>query len=469
MSEELAPLNYALISDLQAKVAHQLTVAAQLREARGEAQLSAEYEEQQALAVIDQVVADHLQQALRDAVDGDEVPTDRHYDDRLATAVYAAMFGAGELDELLTDERVENIDINGFDEVWVTYAGASLEDRLPRRHRPFAPSNEDLVALIQNLAAHAGINPRPWTPATPELDLRLKDGSRLSAVMVAGESPSISIRRNRFPQMFLREVPPAAAAEFRTAGKPVPPTLLELETVDEELASFLGAAVRSRMNLIVCGATDSGKTTTLRALINIILPAERLITVEKAAELGLRRHPGLHPNVVEWELVLPDVEGRGGLSMAQLVQRSLRQNPSRVIVGEVLGEEIVTMLNAMSQGNDGSLSTLHARSALGALERIATYAAQAEHLPFDVTHSLIAGAIDFIVFVHKNPLMGGIRTVAEVREVGGFDHINGRVVDNAMFLPSPVTGRAERTDSGITAERLKRLEDAGYTDRELGL
>jgi Flp pilus assembly CpaF family ATPase len=349
------------------------------------------------------------------------------------------MFGAGELQELLDDQAVENININGCDEVWVTYAG----DATPVRHRPIAATDEDLIAIIQSQAAHAGINPRPWTPATPELDLRLQDGSRLSAVMGAGERPAVSIRRNRYPQMFL-------------------PALVELGTLSDHAARFLQAAVQSRCNLMVAGATDAGKTTLLRALINVIDPVERLITVERALELGLRRHPDLHPNVVEWEMVLPDAEGRGGISMSALVQRSLRADPSRVIVGEVLGPEIVTMLNAMSQGNDGSLSTIHARSSLAVLDRIASYAAQSDGLEFSVTHSLIAGALDFVVFIAKNPLAGGTRCVTEIREIAGFD--GDRVVTSEVFIPSAMDGRAARSEYALTAEHRSRLESAGYTD-----
>ena len=265
--------------------------------------------------------------------------------------------------------------------------------------------------------------------------------------MMAGERPSVSIRRNRFPQMFL-------------------PTLVELQTLDERLAHFLAAAVRSRMNVMVCGATNSGKTTILRALINQVEPWERLITIEKALELGVKRS-WLHPNTVEWELVLPDPEGRGGISMAELVERSLRQNPDRCIVGEVLGGEIVTMLNAMSQGNDGSLSTIHSRSAVATLDRIASYAAQADGLSFEVTHSLIAGAIDFIVFVRQNPYMGGRRAVAEVLEVTGFD--GERVTSSNLFVPSTSHGRAERDrDVAIREDRAKRLASAGYDDLEWG-
>ncbi len=443
--ERREPVDHRLVQQLQARVAHELNRERQRREAQGEPELSRGDEQQFAMMIIPRVVDEHLQHELQA---GEDVPLDRTLDERLGGAVYAAMFGAGELHELLEDSDVENIDINGCDEMWVTYAGDTARGREamgePVGPLTIAASDDDLVAIIQGQAAHAGINARPWTPATPQLDLRLADGSRLSAVMTAGERPSVSIRRNRYPQMFL-------------------PKLVELGTVDEHVASLLQAAVRSRMNVMVAGATNAGKTTLLRALINCIDADERLITVEKALELGLRRHPDLHPNLVEWEMVLPDAEGRGGISMAALVQRSLRQNPSRVIVGEVLGEEIVVMLNAMSQGNDGSLSTIHARNSIAVLDRIASYAAQAENLSFEVTHSLIAGAIDLIVFIRQNPFMGGLRTVAEVLEVTGFD--GERVTPTEVFVPSDVDGRAVRSDNAISEPRLKRLEAEGYIDR----
>ncbi len=154
---------------------------------------------------------------------------------------------------------------------------------------------------------------------------------------------------------------------------------------------------------MIAGATNSGKTTLLRALANEIPPHERLITVERSLELGLGEFKDLHPNVVAFEERLPNSEGVGEVSMADLVRRSLRMNPSRVIVGEVLGDEIVTMLNAMSQGNDGSLSTIHSNSSMEVFNRISTYAIQApERLPMEATQMLIAGALDFVVFVRKH-------------------------------------------------------------------
>ena len=194
---------------------------------------------------------------------------------------------------------------------------------------------------------------------------------------------------------------------------------------------------------MIAGATNAGKTTLLRALANEIPAHERIVTVERALELGLDQFPDLHPNVVAMEERLPNSEGVGGVTMAELVRRSLRMNPSRVIVGEVLGDEIVTMLNAMSQGNDGSLSTIHANSSMEVFNRISTYGLQAqENLPVEATHMLIAGSINFVVFMRKRNeyAEGGslVRCIESVREVTGID---GRVLSSEVFAPDPY-GRA---------------------------
>ena len=453
-------LNYGLVRRLQSEVADRMTVTKQQYEQRGSV-LAATDERQLALSFARDAVQRHMQEQI---AAGQELP-DGSYDARLVEAIDAAMYGAGALQALLDDPDVENIDINGCDEVWVTRA-----DGTKVRDRPVAASDEDLVDIVRNLGAYAGLNARPFTPATPELDLRLPDGSRLSAIMVASERPSVSIRRNRFPQMFLDEVPEQMRAQARVqpgAKSGHVSTLVELGTVDEQLAAFLRAAVLARCNIMVAGATDAGKTTLLRALINCIPPQERLITVERALELGLRRQPDLHPDVVEMEEVLgaPDSiggtsSGLGGVSIGQLVRRTRRQNPSRVIVGEVLGPEVVEMLSAMSQGNDGSLSTIHARDAADVFGRLATYAAQHEGLSFDVSHSLIGSTLDFVVFVRKNPRAGGRRQVMEVLEVTGC--ADGRVTRSRIFTEGP-DGAAAR-DAEIPIARLRRLEEAGYHD-----
>ena len=227
------PVDYELVKALRERVADEMTRVKQHREARGEPELSDSDEQQLAMSLITAAVQRHQADVL---ARGGELPADTGYDMRLIFAVDSAIFSAGEFTEMLEDPDIENIDINGCDEVWVTYA----DDRGKVRGQPIAATDEDLIGIVQNLAAYAGINARPFTRANPELDLRLPDGSRLSAVMSASERPIVSIRRNRYPQMFLH-------------------TLVALGTIDDQLACFLDAAVRARMNIVVAGATDAGE------------------------------------------------------------------------------------------------------------------------------------------------------------------------------------------------------------------
>lgn len=443
--------DYHLVRALQARVADlQLSDRRDL-EARHLAPRSEADERQQAQSFIRRVVSEHTEARLSQ---GEELSDDAEHDIRLRAAIYSAIYGAGQLQELLDDDLIENININGCDETWVTYAGGRKV-----RWRPVASSDAELIELVQVLGSYAGLNARPFSPATPELDVRLQDGSRLSAVMSAAESPAISIRRNRFPQMFLR---PEDAERVRKPGGETLPDLVSLGTCTPEVADFLSAAVRSRCNIVVGGATDAGKTTLLRALINCIDPSERLVIIEKALELGVGRHPELHTDVVELEEVLPDADGRfAGLDIASLVRRSRRMDPSRVIVGEVLGPEVVEMLSAMAQGNDGSLSTIHARHAGEVFNRIATYAVQDAMPSFEVAHSLMAGAIDFVVFVEKNPALGMRRTVTEIVEVGGM--MEGRVGTSRIYVPSTQDGRAQRNHE-VPIMRHDRLLGAAEPD-----
>lgn len=446
MSTDL--IDYQVVRSLQKRVADLQIADRRNRAASGERERSTADEQQHAQSLIRHVVARHMQDRL---AAGEELP-DAAYDARLRAAIFAAIYGAGELQELLEDPLVENIDINGFDEVWVSYAG----EQWPRRWRPVAASNEHLISIVSNLGSYAGMNARPFSTSTPELDVRLHDGSRLSAIMVATETPSVSIRRNRYPQMFLR---PDLAEAATPAGKELLPDLVSLGTISPELADFLFRAVRAKFNIVVGGATDAGKTSLLRALIHCIDPRERLITVERALELGVGRDEHLHNNVREMEEVLPDPDGKGGVSIAALVRRTRRMNPDRVIVGEVLGPEVVEMLSAMAQGNDGSLSTIHARDAEEVFNRISTYAQQFESLSPQVSHSLMAGAIDLVVFIEKNKRLGGRRCVTQVIEVSGMQ--GDQVGRNGLFIPSAQDGRAVRDpEVALTPQRAAKLEFA---------
>lgn len=404
-------VDQGLVRRLREEVADVLARQRRDDAASGLPSMSAQDERQFARAVIGRVLDTHA----RTEVGAGRSPLSPHEEEEVAAGIHAALFGVGRLQPLLDDRDVENVDINGYDNVFVQY-GDGREARLP----PVADSDDELVELIQVLGAYSGLSSRPFDSANPQLDIRLPDGSRLSAVMDVCSRPSISIRRARLSRVHLDD-------------------LVQLGSVTPEIAAFLSAAVAARKNIMIAGATNAGKTTMLRALANEIRPHERLITVERALELGLGEFPDLHPNVVAFEERLPNSEGNGAITMAELVRRSLRMNPSRVIVGEVLGDEIVTMLNAMSQGNDGSLSTIHANSSIEVFNRISTYAIQSvERLPVEATMMLIAGAIDFVVFVqkHNDFLNGGRlrRFVASIREVNGID---GRVLSSEIFAPGP--------------------------------
>jgi Flp pilus assembly CpaF family ATPase len=408
-------VDHGVVKRLRAEVGDRLTEQRRLDAASGMVPMSGEDERQFARALIAQSLEDY---ARGEIVSG-RPPLDAQQEEDLAEAIHAALFGVGRLQPLLEDQQIENIDINGCDRVFIGYA-----DGREVMGDPVAESDAELIELIQVLAAYSGLSSRPFDTANPQLDLRLPDGSRLSAVMDVTLRPAISIRRARMGKVFLAD-------------------LVGNGTMGPDVGSFLAAAVAARKNIMIAGATNAGKTTLLRALANQISPDERLITVERALELGLDHFPELHPNVVAFEERLPNSEGQGTISMAELVRRSLRMNPSRVIVGEVLGDEIVTMLNAMTQGNDGSLSTIHANSSLEVFNRISTYAIQAaERLPVEATHMLISGAIDFVVFQEKlNEYQRGGRLrrfVSSVREVTGVD---GRVLSSEVFTRGP-EGRA---------------------------
>jgi Flp pilus assembly CpaF family ATPase len=408
-------VDHQLVKRFRQEAGDRISEQRRLDQVSGAPPMSSEDERQFARAVIAQI----LEEYARTEITIGRTPPDAAAEEAYAAAVHAALFGVGRLQPLLDDPEVENIDINGCDQVFVGYADGS-----ELRAEPVAETDDELVELIQVLGAYSGLSSRPFDSANPQLDLRLPDGSRLSAVMDVTRRPSLSIRRARLGKVFLSD-------------------LVGNGTLTPELGSFLTGAVQARKNIMIAGATNAGKTTLLRALASVIGPTERLITVERALELGLDQFPDLHPNVVAFEERLPNSEGQGAITMAELVRRSLRMNPSRVIVGEVLGDEIVTMLNAMSQGNDGSLSTIHANSSAEVFNRISTYALQArERLPVEASQMLVAGAIDFVVFVQRRNdyERGGTlrRVVTSVREVNGID---GRVLSSEVFAEA-ADGRA---------------------------
>jgi Flp pilus assembly CpaF family ATPase len=360
-----------------------------------------------------QLINRRLERYAKEQLEAGREPLSFDDENALAQAIHDVLFGLGALQRLLDDESIENIDANGCADVWVTRADGSKE-----RAPAIADSDEELIDTLRMTAARVGLTERRFDNGSPSLNLQLPDGSRLFAVMAVTSKPSVAIRRHRFPKVFLDD-------------------LVGLGSIDIALREFLAAAVRARKNFIVCGGVDAGKTTLLRAMLNEVGPEERIVTIEDNLELGLDRYADLHPDVVALEAREENVEGEGAIDLATLVKWGLRMNPDRVIVGEVRGHEVIPMLNAMSQGNDGSMCTIHANSSQSAFSKLAMYAVQApERLNLEATNLMVANAINFVV--HIGTAAGGgeggmRRYVSSVREIVGAE--GPLVMSNEIFMP----------------------------------
>jgi pilus assembly protein CpaF len=429
----MSDLDISLVRELHQLVGDRMQREQNRRRTAGESLLRGESERQYVRAAIREVLRQHAENQLSQG----QAPLAELVEDDVSEAILARMFGAGRLQRLLDDDSIENIDINGCDEVWISREGSDFAERADA----VATSDAELIELVQTLGSYSGLSSRPFDAANPQLDLQLPDGSRLSALMAVAARPSVSIRRHRLQKVTLAD-------------------LVGLQSLTEELADFLRAVTKARYNVVIAGGTNGGKTTLLRAVAAEIDPRERLITIERAFELGLRDDVSRHPNTVALESRPANSEGVGEVTMAQLVKRTLRQNPDRVIVGEVLGDEIVPMLNAMSQGNDGSLSTIHADSARETFGRISSYAQQAHGLPRHVVHEMIAGAIDFVVFISRDR-HGGRRRLRSVLEINGFDEAIG--VSASEVFTANADGEAIR-NIDVAVQRAAGLFDAGWQD-----
>jgi pilus assembly protein CpaF len=388
-------------------------------------------EAQEALA--SELIVRQLDRLAEERLTAGDEPLSLDAEDELREAVHNALFGLGQLERYLRDPTVENIVANGADRVWLLRSDGSKE-----RADSIAGSDEELVEILKTAAARMGRSERRFDVAQPELNVRLRDGSRLHAVMDVSRRPSVTIRRHRHAKVTLED-------------------LVGLGTIDRGLLSFLRAMVLARRNVAVVGGTNVGKTTFLRGLINAAPPEERLVVVEDEAELNLSDFPELHEDVVELERREANIEGNGEIDMWQLVRMTLRMAPQRIVVGEVRGGEVVNMLLAMSHGNDGSMCTLHADSSAGAFTKIQMYAGMArEALPADTVRLLVATSLHFVV--HLRQLADGTRVVSSIREVTGED--GTFVQTNEVYRPRP-DGRAVPGDP-LTDGSFRRLVAAGF-------
>ncbi len=351
---------------------------------------------------------------------------------RLTVAVMNRLFGLGRLQPYIDDPQWTDIHANGYDQVWLLRIdGAVIEGD------PIADSDAELIELIQT-QARRGRSEQRWDPASPELDMRLPSGDRLHAIAWVSGRPSVSIRRHNFDIGHLKQ-------------------LIGMGTISESLYHLIRAMVAARFNVIVAGGTGAGKTTLLRCLLNEVPADERIITVEDSLEIGLEHFAHLHPNHVDLEARDANLEGVGEFPMHRLVRSGLRMQPDRVIVGEVRGSEALPMMLAMSQGNDGSMCTIHADSSLGVFTRLQMYMAMTpERFDVEVTNLMIANAVHFVV--HLARLDTNERVVTSVREITGAD--GPMVTSNEVYAPDE-HGRA-MPRFGLSDRSLARLERYGF-------
>ncbi|MBN6062416.1 CpaF family protein [Aggregatibacter actinomycetemcomitans] len=317
----------------------------------------------------------------------------------MAEIVADEIEGYGPLRDLMADDTINDILVNGPNDIWVERAGI-----LEKTDKEFV-SNEQLTDIAKRLVARVG---RRIDDGSPLVDSRLPDGSRLNVVIapIALDGTSISIRKFSKNKKTLQE-------------------LVNFGSMTREMANFLIIAARSRVNIIVSGGTGSGKTTLLNALSNYISHTERVITLEDTAELRLEQ-----PHVVRLETRLAGVEHTGEVTMQDLVINALRMRPERIIVGECRGGEAFQMLQAMNTGHDGSMSTLHANSPRDATSRLESMVMMSNaSLPLEAIRRNISSAVNIIVQASR--LNDGSRKIMNITEVMGME--NGQIVLQDIF------------------------------------
>ncbi|MBC8542474.1 CpaF family protein [Clostridiales bacterium NSJ-32] len=317
----------------------------------------------------------------------------------LGQKVFYALRRLDILQPLLEDESITEIMVNGPNHVFVERMG-----KLERSREQFE-SKQRLEDIIQQIV---GVVNRTINEAHPIVDARLPDGSRVNAVLgpVALNGPILTIRKFREEPISQEE-------------------MIQWGTLTQESADFLSRLVRQRYNIFICGGTASGKTTLLNVLSSFIPKEERIITIEDAAELRLNTLE----NVVTMETRNANVEGKGAITIRDLIRTSLRMRPDRIIVGEIRGAEALDMLQALNSGHEGSLSTGHANSCRDMLSRIETMVLMGAEFPLEAIRQQIASAIDILVFISRQK--GGGRHVTEIVQILDID--GGNIRTEALF------------------------------------
>ena len=331
----------------------------------------------------------------------------------IGSRIFYALRGLDILQPLLEDEAITEIMVNGPDHIYVEYRGKMI------RTKGHFESLQRLEDVIQQIVG--SIN-RRVNEANPIVDARLADGSRVNVILppVALNGPILTIRKFRKEPIRVKD-------------------MIHWGTFTEEAADFLRYLVENRYNIFVCGGTGAGKTTLLNVLSNFIPEEERVITIEDAAELRLSSLE----NVITLETRNGALDGRGRITMRDLIRTSLRARPDRIIVGEVRGAEALDMLSAMNTGHEGSLSTGHANSTQDMISRLETMVLMGADLPMEAIRQQIASAIDIFVYIARG--RGGQRMVTEISQVLGMT--DGQVEMESLF--SRREGKLLRTEAKL--------------------
>ena len=351
---------------------------------------------------------------------------------RLFEQIAAEILGLGPLQALLDDDTVTEIMVNGARNIYVERRGKI--QRLPVTFE----NDEHVMRIIERIVSPLG---RRVDESSPYVDARLQDGSRVNAIIppVSLVGPVLTIRK-------------FARIPFTVDQ------LIQLESITPEAIQFLDACVKARVNLVISGGTGSGKTTLLNVLSGFIPSDERIITIENAAELQLRQE-----HVVTLESRPPNIEGRGEITIRNLVVNALRMRPDRIIVGEIRDEAALDMLQAMNTGHDGSMTTCHSNSPRDSLARIETMTMMAGmDLPIRAIREQVSSAIDLVV--HQERLRDGTRKVVNITEVSGMEGDVITMTDIFVFEQlgyenNKVIGRLRPT--GLRPKFIEKIEASG--------
>ncbi|HEY0739677.1 MAG TPA: CpaF family protein [Herpetosiphonaceae bacterium] len=352
-----------------------------------------------------------VDEILTSVLDGEGMIIGRTERARLLEVIMHDITGLGPLEDLLAEKDVSEIMVNGPHQIYVERKG-----KLEKVSTTFL-NDEHAMRIIDRIIAPLG---RRVDESSPMVDARLKDGSRVNAIIrpIALCGPTITIRKFAKERITIED-------------------MIRFGTVTREMADLLNACIKARLNVVVAGGTGSGKTTTLNILSGFIPDDERIVTVENAAELQLRQD-----HVVTLESRPPSVEGTGEVTMMDLIVNSLRMRPDRVIVGECRGGETLAMLQAMNTGHDGSLTTLHANTPRDAISRIETMCMMAGmDLPIRAIREQTSSAVDLIV--QQSRLKDGSRKIINITEIMGMEGDTVQLQDIFVFEQTGVDERGK--------------------------